>query len=78
MQSLASLLSYQSIAGLPWYVGMPGLAAIALLLFSAAKSLLMLRPLKALFRVVLAFAVAVILSGGGAAIAQWIGGSAPS
>lgn len=78
MKSLLSLVSYQSIAGLPWYVGVPGLAAIALLLLSAAKSVLLLRPLKALSRVVLAFAVAVILSGGGAAIAHWVGGPPPS
>lgn len=78
MESLLSFVSLGKILSLPWYVGMPGIALIALLLFSAVKSLLTLSPVKAVTRLILAFAIAVILTQGGDTIVQLIGRQAAS
>lgn len=71
---ILSLISIPAILALPWYVGLTGLALAALLLFSSVTSLLTLRPIRAVSRLVMAFVVLVILSKGGEAIVQLIGG----
>ncbi|MEC9342889.1 MAG: hypothetical protein VYD64_03490 [Pseudomonadota bacterium] len=75
MSEILAILSFGALLELPWYVGMPGLALIALLLWSALRSLLTMRPLKAIVRLVFAFAVAIILSQAGTAIAELVGGA---
>ncbi|GIL03373.1 MAG: hypothetical protein BroJett030_32720 [Alphaproteobacteria bacterium] len=77
MADYLSLLSFETILELPWYVGVPGLLAVALLVLSAVTALLALKPVKAIVRLVLALAIVVILSRGGAAISQLIGGAPP-
>jgi hypothetical protein len=74
MPGYLSLLSFDKILALPWYVGVPGLLVVAALLLSAAWSILKLQPVKAIIRLILAFGVAIILSQGGEAIARLIGG----
>ena len=74
---ISSFVSLDAILALPWHVGVPGLLAIALLVLSAFWSALALRPVKAIPRLILAFAVAAILSNGGEAIARLIDGGTP-
>jgi hypothetical protein len=78
MADYLSLISLAKILALPWYVGIPGLLVIAALVLSALWAVLALKPAKAIVRLVLAFAVAIILSQGGAAITQLIGGGPPA
>ncbi len=54
------------------------MALIALFLWSAVKSALTMRPVKAITRIVLAFVVAVILTQGGDAIVQMVDGAPQS
>jgi hypothetical protein len=77
MGTYVSLLSIDRILELPWYVGIPGLLLAAMMTLSALWSILALRPVKAITRFVLVFALLVILSRGGEAIAQLIGGGPP-
>ena len=77
MPDLTSVVSLDAILALPWFVGIPGLLAIALLVLSAFWSALALRPVRAIARLILAFIVAAILSNGGEAIARLIGGGTP-
>ncbi len=65
------------ISELPWYVGLPGLAVAGLFALSALRALIVLRPIKALSRLVLAGAVLIILSQAGAALSQLVGGTPP-
>jgi hypothetical protein len=70
MENLALLIDPARIAALPWHIGIPGMLVILLLILSAIRSALALRPLRAIVRIVLAFAVAVILTQGGDAISS--------
>lgn len=72
MQMLAGLIDIDAIAALPWQVGLPGVLLVVLLVWRALKSLLALRPFKAVSSFIMAFAVAVILSKGGQSIAALI------
>jgi hypothetical protein len=74
MDPIISLISPEKMLSLPWHVGVPGMALIALFLWSAVKSALTMRPVRAIMRIVLAFVVAVILTQGGDAIVQLIEG----
>lgn len=78
MEPVVSLVSPEKILALPWHVGVPGMALIALFLWSAVKSALTMRPVKAITRIVLAFVVAVILTQGGDAIVQMVDGASQS
>lgn len=78
MSEALSIVSITAILELPWYVGIPGLLAIALLLWSAFWSIVALRPVQAIIRIVFALAIAVILSQGGEALSQLIGGGPPA
>jgi len=75
MSDILSFISFDQILQLPWYVGIPGLTVIVLLMWSALLSILMLRPIKALVSLSFALLVAVLLSQGGQAIAQLVGGA---
>ncbi|MCB1464624.1 MAG: hypothetical protein KDJ90_19910 [Nitratireductor sp.] len=75
MPDIMSMLSASAILELPWYVGIPGLAVVALLLWSALWSLLTFRIARAIVRLVFAFAVLVVLSQAGGAISQLVGGA---
>ena len=75
MSDILSLIAIDQILQLPWYVGIPGLAIIVLLLWSAMLSVLRLSPIKALTSLLLALLAAILLSQGGHAIAQLIGGA---
>jgi len=75
MPDLTAIVSFDAILALPWYVGLPGLLAIAMLVLSAFWSALALRPIKALSRLILALAIAAILSHGGEAMSRLIGGT---
>jgi hypothetical protein len=78
MDAMSSLISLETIRNLPWQVGIPGMALIALLLWSAVKSALTMRPVKAVTRIALAFIIAVILTQGGGSIAQMVLAPPPS
>jgi hypothetical protein len=78
MDTVSTLISLETIGNLPWQVGVPGMALIVLLLWSAVKSALTLRPFKALMRIAIAFIVAVILTQGGDSIAQMVVAPPPS
>jgi hypothetical protein len=78
MEPVFSLISPEKILALPWHVGVPGMALIAVFLWSAVKSALTMRPVKAITRIVLALAVAVILTQGGEAIATLVDGAPQS
>jgi hypothetical protein len=73
METLLALVSLTKILALPWYVGITGLALIALFLLSAIRSVLRLRVFAALTNIIAAFVIAVILTQGGEAIVQLIG-----
>lgn len=73
METLFGLVDPAAIAALPWYVGVPGVLLVAMFLWRAVKAALTLRPLRMLTSLVLAFAIAVILSSGGQAIVDLIG-----
>jgi branched-subunit amino acid ABC-type transport system permease component len=68
IENLIFLVSVADILALPWHVGLTGLSLAALLACSAAWSILMLRPVRALTRIVAAFAILIILSQAGEAV----------
>jgi hypothetical protein len=78
MENIALLIDPARIAALPWHIGIPGMLVILLLILSAIRSALALRPLRAIVRIILAFAVAVILTQGGDAISSLAGAPPPS
>lgn len=78
MADLPTLISLGAILELPWYVGIPGLLVAGVLILSAMRALLSFRILIVLTRLAMAVAVLVILSQGGNAIMQLLGGNAGS
>jgi hypothetical protein len=78
MDPFVSLISPEKMLALPWHVGVPGMALIALLLWSGVKSALTMRPVRAITRILFALVVALILTQGGDAIVRMIEGSAQS
>ena len=78
MADYLSVVFLEKIDALPWYVGVPGMLVIAALVLSAALNVLMLRPVRAIVRLILAFAVVVILSQGGESLARLLGGELSS
>jgi len=72
METFTALVDPARIASLPWHVGIPGMLLIAVLAFSAVKAALTLKPIRACTRLVMAFAIAVILTRGGEAIAAFL------
>jgi hypothetical protein len=74
METFTTLVDPARIASLPWHVGIPGMLLIAVFSLSAVKAALTLRPVRAFTRIVMAFAIAVILTRGGEAIAALFGG----
>jgi uncharacterized membrane protein len=73
MENLATLVDPARITALPWHIGIPGMLLILLLILSAIRAALSLRPIRAVTRIVLAFVVAVILTQGGDAISALSG-----
>lgn len=73
MENLSSLISIGAIMELPWYVGIPGLLLVAVLLVSALRALFRFRLLKVITHLVLAFVILIILSRGGDTLLQLIG-----
>jgi uncharacterized membrane protein len=73
MENLATLIDPSRIAALPWHIGIPGMLVILLLVLSAIRSALSLRPVRAITRIILALAIAIILTQGGDAIASLTG-----
>lgn len=78
MESFTSLVSISAIMELPWYVGLAGLGLVAFFVWSALWSLLKIRPVRALTRLILALALLLILSQAGDAIVQLIGAAPPA
>ena len=78
MPDLSSIVSIARILELPWYVGIPGLAIIVLLVWSALLSILRLKPVNALVSLFFALVVAIILSQAGSALVQLVGGGPSS
>ncbi|MFZ1814432.1 MAG: hypothetical protein WBO55_19640 [Rhizobiaceae bacterium] len=78
VQLILSLISFQKILLLPWYIGLPSLALTALLLWSGIWSLFTLRVIRAFSRFMIALVILVILSQAGDAIVALLGGPQPA
>ena len=78
MEEILSLIDPGAIMQLPWHVGVPGLAIIALLILGSVRALLRLRILKAAMRLFLAVFLAIILSVAGPTVAEFISRAPPS
>jgi hypothetical protein len=70
MTNSAQLVSFSAIMQLPWIVSVPGVILVILLVLSGLRSLLRLRLVGAVSRLVLSLVLLVILSQGGSAVAQ--------
>ena len=73
LTTIMSVVDLSAILELPWYVGITGVLAAGLLVWSALWSLITFKIVRAFTRLILAFAILVILSQGGEAIMQLIG-----
>jgi hypothetical protein len=70
MKNVTELVSIPAIMQLPWLVAVPGIIIVVLLVLSGLRALLRLRLVGAISRLVMSFAVLVILSQGGTAMAR--------
>ncbi|MCB1455498.1 MAG: hypothetical protein KDJ48_05620 [Nitratireductor sp.] len=78
MELVASLISFERIMALPPLFQLCGLGLVALLSLSAVFSVFRLRLIRAVTRIIMAVVILIILSQGGEALVQLLGGQIPA
>lgn len=78
LNTILSVIDLPAILALPWYIGITGILAAGLFVWSAFWSLITFKIVRAFTRLIMALAILIILSQGGEAIMQLIGAPPPA